>query len=222
MPRMILLTVFILNVAFPYGIADAHALQSGTGELTVTVTSESGIPIPEAYVTFRAEQEHLDRGACVTDTTGRCTLFVVDAPTDASGLIRGYLYLGDGNRPVIWPGGDLSITITTTDSGRIRPPADFIDSAKGTPTSTVVPTTAVISTRPSPTGIALSATGTLTVTPSPTATPISVSPEQRDDPPPDAELALPLGLILLAVIGLVGVGWGGIRHYQTRRQGTHS
>lgn len=224
MPRILLLAVFILNIAFPYGIADAHTLQSGTGEITVTVTSESGIPIPEAYVTFRTEQEHLDRGACVTDATGRCTLFVVDAPTDASGLIRGYLYLGDGNRPVIWPGGDLSITITITDSGRIRPPADFIDSAKGTPTPTVtvVQTTAVISTRLSPTGTAISAMVTLTVTPTPTATPTSAIPEQQDDPLPDVEPALPLGLILLAVIGLVGVGWWGIRKYRVRREGTHS
>lgn len=221
---MILLTVFILNIAFPYGIADAHTLQSGTGEITVTVTSESGIPIPEAYVTFRTEQEHLDRGACVTDATGRCTLFVVDAPTDASGLIRGYLYLGDGNRPVIWPGGDLSITITTSDSGRIRPPADFIDSAKGTPTPTVtvVPTTAVISTTPRTTGTALSTIVTRTVTPTSTATPTSVLPEQRDDPLPDAEPALPLGLILLIVIGLVGAGWWWVRHYPAPRQGTDS
>ena len=127
---------------------------------------------------------------------------------------------------MIWPGGDLSITITITDSGRIRPPADFIDSAKRTPTSTptatVVPTTAVISTTPSQTATARAATTTLTVTPALTATPASVSPEQRDDTPPDAEPVLPLGLILLAVIGLVGVGWWGIRHYQTRRQGTHS
>jgi hypothetical protein len=224
MPRMILLTVFILNVAFPNGIPHVHVLQSGTGAITVTVITESGTPIPDAYVTFRAEQERLDRGACVTDTAGRCTLFVVDAPTDASGLIRGYLYLGDGNRPVIWPGGDLSITITTTDSGRIRPPADFIDSAKGTPTPTVtaVQTTAVISTRLSPTGTALSAMVTLTVTPTPTATPTSAIPEQQDDPLPDAEPALPLGLILLAVIGLVGVGWWGIRKYRVRREGTHS
>lgn len=224
MPHILLLTVFILNAAFPSGITDAHALQSGTGAITVTVITESGTPIPEAYVTFRAEQERLDRGACVTDTAGRCTLFVVDAPTDASGLIRGYLYLGDGNRPVIWPGGDLSITITTSDSGRIRPPADFIDSAKGTPTPTVtvVPTTAVISTRLSPTGTALSAMVTLTVTPTPTATPTSAFPEQQDDPLPDVEPALPLGLILLAVIGLVGVGWWGIRKYRVRREGTHS
>lgn len=224
MPRILLLTVFILNTAFPSGIADAHALQSGTGEITVMVITESGTPIPEAYVTFRAEQESLDRGACVTDTTGRCTLFVVDAPTDASGLIRGYLYLGDGNRPVIWPGGDLSITITTTDSGRIRPPADFIDSAKGTPTPTVtvVPTTALISTTPSQTETARAATTTLPVTPALSATPASVSPDQRDDTPPDAEPALPLGLILLVVIGLVGVGWWGLRQYRVCREGKHS
>jgi hypothetical protein len=226
MPRILLLTVFILNVAFPNGIPHVHVLQSGTGAITVTVITESGTPIPDAYVTFRAEQERLDRGACVTDTAGRCTLFVVDAPTDAGGLIRGYLYLEDGNRPVIWPGGDLSITITTSDSGRIRPSADFIDSAKGTPTSTptatVVQTTAVISTRLSPTGTALSALVTLTVTPTPTATPTSAFPEQQDDPLPDVEPALPLGLILLAVIGLVGVWWWGIRKYRVRREGTHS
>jgi hypothetical protein len=222
MPRMILLTLFLLTTAFPYGIADAHAMQSGTGEIKVTVITESGTPVPEATVTFRAEGERLDRSACVTGPTGLCTLPVIDAPTDASGLIRGYLYLEDGNRPVIWPGEDLRITITTTSTGRIRPSADFIDSTKGTPTAT--PPTTV---RPLTEGISTSTTAlvhativTRTVMLTPTATLESVMSEKRDDTLSNPEDAWPIGFILPVVIGLGGLGWA-IRQYRAR-QGTGS
>ena len=65
-------------------------------------------------------------GSCITNLNGRCTITFTNAPTDASGLIRGALSIKDhGRRPIIWPGGPITIQLQLSDSGTLDVPSDL-------------------------------------------------------------------------------------------------
>lgn len=220
------LAALLFSLTLTLLTSSAWGQGTASGVITLTVVTESGTPIAQALVTFRAEGERLERGQCVTDEAGTCTLQVLNAPTDASGLIRGYLYLGDGQRPVLWPGGDLAIEITTSDSGRLRPPADFIDSARGTPTPTVTGTPVTPLAPDFPLSPSPRETSPARGTPTATATEQPLAPSVAS-PVTEAPLASQLlgyvGLLLIGSALLVALLlWRQRSSRQTRQKGEPS
>ena len=97
--------------------------QVADGEIAVTLVNENQSPIGQEGIEFVTEQQQV-LGSCVTNSGGRCTITIQNAPTDASGFIRGSLLLGDrGRRPVLWPGGQIEIQIMLKD-GKVDVPSD--------------------------------------------------------------------------------------------------
>jgi hypothetical protein len=204
-PFLLILTPLIITLLLP-------GLQGKTGAITIFVVSASGTPVANAAVHFRAERETQSRSTCTTDAQGRCLLVIADAPTDASGLVRGNLYIGESSRPVLWPGGDLAITITLTRSGLIRPGADFIN---GSPLSLTVTSTPAISVgilatpRVGPTAPAVPRSVTLTSTPPAALNRLHGTPPTAPAPMPWQQFAI---LLVTALFGGVGM-W----RYRRRR-----
>ena len=99
--------------------------QSANGEILVTLLDEKESPIAQETIQFMTEQQQV-LGSCITNTLGRCTITIQDAPTDASGFIRGALSIRDhGRRPIIWPGGPITIQLQLSDSGTLDVPSDL-------------------------------------------------------------------------------------------------
>ncbi len=94
------------------------AQQSGTF-LHLSVIDATGQPMSDVPVTLEL-YTYVDQNAnvwfeedCMTDLDGRCEFQIENAPPDG-GLIRGTLQIGDfGFRDVIWPGGELNLTVPT-------------------------------------------------------------------------------------------------------------
>lgn len=98
--------------------------QSANGEILVTLLDEKKSPIAQETIQFMTEQQQV-LGSCITNTLGRCTITIQDTPTDASGFIRGALSIRDhGRRPVIWPGGSITIQLIL-DNGKLDVPSDL-------------------------------------------------------------------------------------------------
>lgn len=91
----------------------------GEGELQITLYDATGTPLPQTLLHFISEGG-LPLASCGTDAAGRCTLSIEAAPTDAAGLIRGTLQVeGHGSRPLIWPGGPLTLVLQLDESGHL-------------------------------------------------------------------------------------------------------
>ncbi len=59
-------------------------------------------------------------GSCRTGEDGRCLIVVKKDVRDESGFYRGYLAVGSyGNRPVLWPGGELSTNVWLDEDGGV-------------------------------------------------------------------------------------------------------
>ena len=98
---------------------------SANGEISVTLLDEKESPIAQETIQFMTQQQQV-LGNCITNTLGRCTITIQDAPTDASGFIRGALSIKDhGRRPIIWPGGLITIQLQLSDTGTLDVPSDL-------------------------------------------------------------------------------------------------
>ena len=63
------------------------------------------------YIVTDTGWQEQEIGTCITDEEGRCEI-AAKAKIWPDGLVRGYLVVGEyGKRPVIWPGGELQMTI---------------------------------------------------------------------------------------------------------------
>ena len=63
------------------------------------------------YIATGAGWQEEQIGTCTTDEEGRCEI-AAKVEIWPDGLVRGYLNVGEyGKRPVIWPGGELQMTI---------------------------------------------------------------------------------------------------------------
>lgn len=111
--------------------------QIADGEIAVTLVNENQSAIGQESIEFVTEQQQV-LGSCVTNSQGRCTITIQNAPTDASGFIRGSLLLGDrGRRPVLWPGGQIEVQIML-EGGKVDVPSDAY--VTRTPKPEVTPT----------------------------------------------------------------------------------
>lgn len=134
----------------------ATPVGAGGGSIQLTVTTAGGQPVSGAVASYVAEGGQTF-GSCTTDGAGRCTITVQDAPTGASGLLRGAVVIeGRGRRPVIWPSGQsLELAIQLDEAGQLGVPYDIYPTrtpnpverqatasaqAEATVTETVVPT----------------------------------------------------------------------------------
>ena len=151
--------------------------QSANEEISITLLDENKSPIAQETIQFMTEQPQV-LGSCITNTLGRCTITIQDAPTDASGFIRGALSIKDhGRRPIIWPGGPITIQLIL-DSGTLDVPSDlYVTRTPKASPQTLVPEVVQTKTSalPSPTMPAStsSVVSTPISTPSAVSTPIS-------------------------------------------------
>ena len=159
---MNLFYLFLLSLAL---------FQSANGEISVTLLDEKVSPIAQETIQFMTEQQQV-LGSCITNPLGRCTITIQDAPTDASGFIRGALSIRDhGRRPIIWPGGPITIQLQLSDSGTLDVPSDlYVTRTPKASPQTLVPE--VVQTKlPSPTMPA--STSSVVSTPTSTASVVS-------------------------------------------------
>lgn len=115
--------------------------QLADGQIAVTLVNENRSPVAQENISFVTEQQQV-LASCYTNSQGRCTITVQNAPTDASGFIRGSLSINDrGRRPVLWPGGQIEVQIMLKD-GRVDVPSDAYVTRTPKPeaTETVQPT----------------------------------------------------------------------------------
>ena len=85
----------------------------------IQVLEGEGKPMPGVRVALvlydlrgtTAYEVHI--GACVTGTTGRCSISIPEnAPRDLSGMYRGALIIGDyGRRSVLWMGDEFQVVV---------------------------------------------------------------------------------------------------------------
>lgn len=145
--------------------------QSANGEISVTLLDEKESPIAQETIQFMTEQQQV-LGSCITNTLGRCAITLTDAPTDASGFIRGALSIKDhGRRPIIWPGGTLKIDLIL-EEGKLDVPSDlYVTRTPKALPQTLVPE--VVQTKTSPIASTPTLISTPISTPSSVSTPIS-------------------------------------------------
>ncbi|MGB0386422.1 MAG: hypothetical protein ACPGWR_16550 [Ardenticatenaceae bacterium] len=114
-------------------------MQTTSAQVTVTLLNDQEAPAVSETIELVNEQRQTI-GSCVTSANGRCTITVEEVPADPSGFIRGAVVVsGRGQRPVIWPGGPLQITIILDSAGQIFVPSDQY--VTKTPESTQTPYT---------------------------------------------------------------------------------
>ena len=99
--------------------------QSINGQISLTLLDENLSPVVQETIEFMTEQEQI-LAHCVTNSNGHCVITLDNAPTDASGLIRGSLSIKErGKRPLTWPGGQITIELLLDDSGKLTVPSDL-------------------------------------------------------------------------------------------------
>jgi hypothetical protein len=78
----------------------------------------SGMEIKLELYTYAGQEANIwFEENCQTDINGACKFEIESAPSDG-GFLRGTLQVGDfGLRDVIWPGGELKLTIPTDQIG---------------------------------------------------------------------------------------------------------
>ena len=100
-------------------------LQTTEGQLTITLLNSQQQAAANESIRLTTETDEL-LGSCVTNLTGRCTINVA-APSDSSGLIRGTLIISErGTRPVIWPGGPLTVQLVLDENGQLPQIVDVL------------------------------------------------------------------------------------------------
>ncbi len=185
--------------------------QVADGEIVVTLLNENQSPIGQELIEFATEQQQV-LGSCLTNSQGRCTITIQNAPTDASGFIRGSLLLGDrGQRPVLWPGGQIEIQIML-EGGKVDIPSDAYvtrtPKPEITPTvqdglqATPVPQDQIQVTPTVQDGLQVTPTVTDMVTTTPTA---SVPNEQVTQPDTQTGIFESLGQILLIFVMVIAL-----------------
>ena len=98
--------------------------QTTSGQVTVTLLDSQQAPVVSETIELVNEQRQTI-GSCVTNANGRCTITLSEIPADSSGFIRGTIAIpGRGQRPVIWPGGPLEVSIILDPAGQIFVPSD--------------------------------------------------------------------------------------------------
>ena len=140
--------------------------QSANEEISVTLLDENKSPIAQETIQFMTEQKQF-LGSCITNLNGRCTITFTNAPTDASGLIRGALSIKDhGRRPIIWPGGPITIQLQLSDSGTLDVPSDlYVTRTPKTAPQTLVPEVVQTKTSALPSPTMPASTSTVVSTP---------------------------------------------------------
>ena len=99
--------------------------QSINGQISLTLLDNNLSPVAQETIEFMTEQEQV-LASCVTNSDGHCVITLDNAPTDASGLIRGSLSIKErGKRPITWPGGQITIELLLDDSGKLTVPSDL-------------------------------------------------------------------------------------------------
>lgn len=97
--------------------------QLANGQIAITLVNENDSPLTQENIEFLTENQQV-LARCVTNSLGRCTITIENAPTDASGFIRGSLSINDhGQRPLLWPGGQIEVQLVLED-GKLRVPSD--------------------------------------------------------------------------------------------------
>ena len=100
-------------------------LQTTEGQLTITLLDSQQQAAANESIRLMTETDEL-LGSCVTNLTGRCTINVA-ALDDSSGLIRGTLVISArGTRPVIWPGGPLTVQLVLDENGQLPQIVDVL------------------------------------------------------------------------------------------------
>ncbi len=188
--------------------------QTASGEITVTLLDTGETRVVGETIQF-ITQEQAVMASCVTNISGRCTM-TINAPSDASGFIRGALAIsGRGQRPVIWPGGGLELTLTLNDAGQLKIPSDLY--VTRTPQNTPVEITPETTPEITPETTAETTpetTAEATTTSTPTiislVTPTSSSTTSPETPT-DFKFWWQLGLITILIAALIIYIWSSHR-----------
>ena len=85
--------------------------------------SDTNQPMVGETLSFASEQQEV-LASCITNASGRCTMILADVEADASGLIRGTLLTGRGQRPIIFKGELFEITLTLDETDQLNIPSD--------------------------------------------------------------------------------------------------
>lgn len=116
------------------GFIPVRVTRGQNDRLEVVIVDEMGQRVegvPVSLVLYRFDQQGKAYphpvGECVTDITGRCRFDIpLSAPRDASGFLRGVVRTPFGNRSVLWPGGELEISLLVVQGEvRVESDADF-------------------------------------------------------------------------------------------------
>jgi hypothetical protein len=116
MLNYLILCLLIIGIWIPQP-ASGQESEDG-GRIAVTLSDRQGSPLANVKVTlflYRFEESRIraiPAGSFRTGEDGRCQIVVKKDVRDRSGFYRGYLAVGSyGKRPVLWPGGELSMNI---------------------------------------------------------------------------------------------------------------
>jgi hypothetical protein len=89
---------------------------------------QEGVQI--SLVLYRIEQGiywEIPAGSCETDTLGQCEIQVTKIIRGRDGFLRGYLMMNGIRRAVIWPGGDVEVTLSMSEPPHDKP-YDYLSS----------------------------------------------------------------------------------------------
>jgi hypothetical protein len=122
MLNYLILCVLIIGIWIPQSASG----QESEDMILLQVAGSQGEPLAGVRVElflYRFEESRIraiPAGSCRTGEGGRCQIVVKKDVRDQSSFYRGYLAVGSyGKRPVLWPGGELSMNVWLNENGGV-------------------------------------------------------------------------------------------------------